>query len=138
VVYILHVFRDRLTFPALRKKVIILARQYKASVLLIEDAASGSQLIQQLRVDQPTGVPRPIARKPEGDKVTRLAAQTSRIEAGELILPEDAAWLAAFMHEILGFPGARHDDQVDALSQLLAWTWKRQPRLAAGPLVVYG
>ncbi len=137
-VYILHVFRDRLTFPALRKKVISLARQYKARVLLIEDAASGSQLIQQLRVDQPTGVPRPIARKPEGDKVTRMSAQTSRIEAGELILPKHAAWLAAFMHEILGFPGARHDDQVDALSQLLAWTWKRQPRLAAGPLVSYG
>jgi len=134
-VFVLHVFRDRLTFPALRKKVTSLARQYNARVLLIEDAASGAQLIQQLRVDQPTGVPGPIARKPAGDKLTRMAAQTSRIEAGELILPEDAAWLAAFMHEILGFPGGRHDDQVDALSQLLAWTWKRRPRVAAGPSV---
>ena len=68
-------------------------------------------------------------------RARRLAAQTSRIEAGELILPEDAAWLAAFMHEILGFPGARHDDQVDALSQLLAWTWERRPRLTVRPLL---
>ena len=137
-VVVLHVFRDRLTFPALRKKVISLARQYNARVLLIEDAASGAQLIQQLRADGPHGVPRPIARKPVGDKLTRMSAQTCRIEAGELILPEDAAWLAAFEREILGFPGGRHDDQVDALSQLLAWTWKRRPRVAAGPLVFYG
>jgi predicted phage terminase large subunit-like protein len=134
-VYILHVFRDRLTFPALRTKVVSLARQRNARVLLIEDAASGAQLIQQLRVDQPAGVPRPIARKPAGDKLTRMAAQTSRIEAGELILPNEAPWLAVFEREILGFPGGRHDDQVDALSQLLAWTWKRRPLVAAGPSV---
>ncbi len=134
-VYLVDVFRDRLDFPALRKKVVELARHHRATALLVEDAASGAQLVQQLRVDAPTGVPRPIACRPEGDKLTRMAAQTSRLEAGELILPEDASWLAAFERELLAFPAGRFDDQVDALSQLLAWTWKRRLRLAAGPSV---
>ena len=34
-------------------------------------------------------------------------------------MPKDAPWLDEFLHELLGFPNARHDDQVDAFSQLL-------------------
>jgi predicted phage terminase large subunit-like protein len=43
-----------------------------------------------------------------------------------VLLPKDAPWLAEFVSELLSFPG-RHDDQVDALSQGLAWNraaWK--------------
>lgn len=49
-------------------------------------------------------------------------------EAGQLLLPEDAPWLAGFRSELLGFPNARHDDQVDALSQLLAYVRRREPK----------
>ncbi|MCL5778863.1 phage terminase large subunit [Limibaculum sp. FT325] len=97
-----------------------------ADVLLIEDAASGAQLIQTLRHDELSDVPRPIAIKPEADKITRFSGQTAKIEAGCLFLTRDASWLARFEHEVLGFPNARHDDQVDALSQLLAWQRKRR------------
>lgn len=120
-IYVLDVFRGKLTFPDLRRKVEELALKSGADVLLIEDAASGAQLIQQLRADSRVGVPSPIARKPEGDKVTRFSAQSARIEAGDLLLPEDAPWLAEFERELLGFPNLKHDDQVDALTQLLAW-----------------
>jgi phage terminase large subunit-like protein len=49
---------------------------------------------------------------------------------GSVLLPKNAPWLEEFVAELLSFPG-RHDDQVDALTQGLAWrreTWK-------GPLV---
>ncbi|RED11765.1 phage terminase large subunit, partial [Parasphingopyxis lamellibrachiae] len=133
--YILDVFRAKLSFPKLRSKVIGLARHHKARVLLIEDAASGTHLLQQLRHDQPRGVPRPIRIKPDGDKLTRMSAQSHQIEAGQLLLPVDAPWLAAFEHEILGFPGTKHDDQVDALAQLLGWKGKQSGRryTVAGP-----
>ena len=36
-----------------------------------------------------------------------MAAQTSRIEAGELILPNEAPWLAVFEREILGLQPKR-------------------------------
>jgi len=117
----------------LRRRSIDLASRWEVGTLLIEDAASGAQLIQVLRHEAPRGVPTPIARKPEGDKETRFSAQTSRIEAGDLLLPDDAPWLAGFERELLGFPNLRHDDQVDALTQLLAWRSPRGARVGMIP-----
>lgn len=48
------------------------------------------------------------------------------IEAGQLFLPQEASWLAEFCSELLGFPNARHDDQVDALAQLMTWVRDRE------------
>lgn len=118
---ILDVFRAKAAFPELKQAAIRLARQYRARTILIEDAASGQQLLQVLRNEQPRGVPMPISRKPEGDKLSRMAGVSGQIEGGQLLLPEDAPWLAEFKKELLGFPNARHDDQADALTQLMSW-----------------
>lgn len=124
-IYILDVLRRRLEFPDLKKEVIARARAFRAGVLLIEDAASGTQLLQTLLAEQPTGVPHPIAQKPEGDKKSRVAGVSTMIESGQLKLPTAATWLAEFKAEVLAFPSSRFDDQVDALSQLLAWVRRR-------------
>jgi predicted phage terminase large subunit-like protein len=135
-VYLLDVYRARLIFPDLYKRAIGLARRHDITTLLIENAASGRQLIQNLRSLSPSQVPRPIACKPDGNKVTRMSGQTSRIEAGDLLLPREAPWLAEFERELLGFPSSRYDDQVDALVHLLAWASTPQRRLAiVGPEV---
>ena len=63
----------------------------------------------------------PIGINPEGDKFMRMEAQCARFEAGQVLMPEQAPWLATFMHEILAFPNARHDDQIDSVSQFLNW-----------------
>lgn len=89
--------------------------------MLVEDKASGAQLIQTLRAGNERGVPSPIARKPEADKFTRAVGVSSMVEAGQLFLPADAHWLADFKKEVIAFPSSRHDDQVDALLQLLEW-----------------
>lgn len=127
--YIIDVFRKKLEFPALRREAIRLARLHGAQVLLIEDAASGTQLIQTLRAEAASGVPRPIACKSEGDKRSRFSGITSLVEAGQLLLPYEAPWLATFQHEILAFPSGRHDDQADALAQLLIWM-RNRPRFS--------
>lgn len=62
----------------------------------------------------------------EADKRTRLAGVSAMIEAGQILLPPDAPWLAEFKQELLAFPSCRHDDQVDALSQLLIWVDRQQ------------
>jgi predicted phage terminase large subunit-like protein len=139
-VYILDVLRRRMKFPDLRRTAISHAREQGAKVVLIEDQASGQELIQMLKDEKPAGVPRPIACRPNGDKKTRLSAVTSMIEAGQLLLPADAAWLSDFRNELLSFPSSRFDDQVDALSQLLIWVSRQQrvePVMLAGPEIVY-
>lgn len=120
-VTVVDVLRRKMQFPDLLKCAASLALQHNAKIMLVEDAASGSQLIQTLRTNTQIGVPMPIARKPEGDKVSRVAGISAMIEAGQLTLPVQAPWLAEFKAELLAFPNARFDDQVDALSQMLIW-----------------
>ena len=111
--------RERLEFPALKKRVIEMARRHAAHSVLIEDKGSGTQLIQDLRYEK-TGV-RPIAIMPDADKVTRMSNQSAHIEAGQVFLPESAPWLDEFKAEIMAFPNGKFDDQVDSLSQFLGW-----------------
>jgi predicted phage terminase large subunit-like protein len=124
-VRVLDVFRRRVAFPDLKRYAIRLARDWKAQVLLIEDAASGTQLIQTLRSEQHSRVPMPVARRPEGDKYSRMAGTSGQIEAGQLLLPPEAPWLAEFKAELLAFPNGRHDDQADAITQLMSWVLQR-------------
>lgn len=51
-----------------------------------------------------------------------MSACTARIESGAVQLPPTAPWLDAFRTELMAFPHGKHDDQADALSQLINWT----------------
>ena len=123
--YLVDVCRARLQYPDLRRKVGSLADRYGADTILIEDAGPGMQLLQDLQHDTPSGMIRPIGVKPEGSKADRMVAQSAKIEAGHVHLPQNAEWLDTLLLEILGFPQARHDDQVDSISQFLNWASKR-------------
>ncbi len=123
-VYLVHVYRGRLGFPALRLKVIAMATDHSATKILIEDAGPGIGLLQDLRATMPSGMTRPIGVKPEGSKVDRMVAQSAKIEAGHVYLPKSAPWLGDFLTELLAFPIGRHDDQVDSVSQFLRWLQK--------------
>jgi hypothetical protein len=46
---------------------------------------------------------------------------TSTIENGSVYLPEEAHWLADYLHEIAIFDNGKYDDQVDSTSQALDW-----------------
>ena len=141
-VYLLHMYRGRLSFPKLYDKAVEMARQWKVDMLLIEDAISGKQLLQELEHRKPQQVPRPLRREATVHKEARAWGQTALVERGDLLLPQEAPWLGEFLHELLGFPRAKHDDQVDALVHLLGWVSSRwEPRLVpnAGPeLMVEG
>lgn len=139
-VFILNVLRRRMTMPVLKEAAIAAAHDWSAHELLIEDQASGTQLIQLLRSEDPRGVPSPIARRPETDKLSRALGVSAMIEAGRVHLPSEATWLPEFKSELLGFPNTRFDDQVDALSQLLDWV-RLQDRIdtpsLAGPILFW-
>jgi predicted phage terminase large subunit-like protein len=124
--YLLDVFRGRLQYPDLRRKIAMLADRYRAETILIENAGPGMALLQDLRRDLLPGMPFPIGQKPEGSKADRMVAQSAKIEAGHVYLPKQAEWLEVFLLELLAFPQGRHDDQMDSVSQFLKWAAKRQ------------
>lgn len=135
--YILDVHRARLDFMGLREAVSRLCRHYGVERLLIEKASSGEQLLNMLLKEPVPGVPQPLPITPYGDKTSRFEAQASRIQAGEVVLPRSAPWLGDFLSEICSFPNGRHDDQADALGQMLANPPPQLPTIVnAGPEIV--
>jgi predicted phage terminase large subunit-like protein len=117
--YLVDVLRRRMEYPELKRAVVGEYARHRPDVVLIEDKASGTQLIQELVADGLHAVTR---YKPQCDKVMRMHAQTAAIESGFVHLPQTAPWLAEYLHELSVFPNGRHDDQVDATAQFLDWS----------------
>jgi predicted phage terminase large subunit-like protein len=116
--YLIGLFRRRLEYPALKRAVREQQSLFDANVVLIEDKASGTQLIQELIDDGCHGVTR---YEPTCEKIMRLHAQTAMIENGFVRIPETAPWLDEYLHELMVFPKGKHDDQVDSTAQFLDW-----------------
>jgi predicted phage terminase large subunit-like protein len=116
--FLLGVFRRRLEYPALKRAVREQQGMFGANEVLIEDKASGTQLIQELITDGCHAVTR---YEPKCDKIMRLHSQTAIIENGFVHIPETAPWLAEYLHEMAVFPKGKHDDQVDSTAQFLDW-----------------
>ena len=123
-VYLLGLLRQRLEYPALKRAVREQRNLYGATEILIEDKASGTQLIQELIADGCHGVTR---YQPDCEKIMRLHAQTAMIENGFVSIPQSAPWLAEYLHEMTVFPNGKHDDQVDSTAQFLDWFKKPFP-----------
>ena len=54
------------------------------------------------------------------DKVGRLYVHQAKFEAGLVLFPERAPFLPELETELLSFPQAKHDDQVDSITQALS------------------
>jgi predicted phage terminase large subunit-like protein len=116
--YLLDVFRRRLNYPDLKRAVHEQARKHSPSHIVIEDKASGTQLIQDLKSEGVFGI-KPFEPPPQCDKIVRLHAQTAEFESGRVLLPRSAPWLAEYVRELTAFPGTKYDDQVDSTTQAL-------------------
>jgi predicted phage terminase large subunit-like protein len=126
--YLLDVFRQRLNYPDLKRAIISNASLYGSPTVVIEDKSSGTQLIQDLRNE---GILDVVEYKPPSgaDKIVRLHACSDRFENGRIVLPERAPWLDDYITELIGFPGVKHDDQVDSTTQALDYL--REPDIVA-------
>jgi predicted phage terminase large subunit-like protein len=116
--YLLDLTRGRYEYPRLRDTAIALAERFRPDAILIEDASTGIALAQELRkvltyVVKPTPI--------ERDKIGRLYVQQAKFEAGLVLFPKGATFLPELETELLLFPQGRADDQVDSISQALAY-----------------
>jgi len=132
--YLMDVFRRRLNYPDLKRAIVAEGERFRADDIVIEDKSSGTQLIQDLKND---GVLNVVEYKPPpgADKVMRLHACSDRFENGRVLLPANAPWLDDYLVELIGFPGTKHDDQVDSTTQALDYL--REPDLLATYLKAY-
>jgi predicted phage terminase large subunit-like protein len=122
--FLLGVFRRQLEYPELKRAVREEQSLFAANEVLIEDKASGTQLIQELIAEGCHGVTR---YQPTCDKIMRLHAQTAMIENGFVYIPEAAPWVEDYLHEMTVFPRGKHGDQVDSTAQFLDWFKRPYP-----------
>jgi len=130
--HLLQVFRKRIGYPDLKRAVREQAEAFNPTTILIEDKASGTQLIQELVSEGLHAIKR---YEPTMDKVMRMHSVTSTIENGFVHLPDKASWLAEYLHELTSFPKGKYDDQVDSTSQALDWF--KQGGLVLGVIEYY-
>lgn len=119
--YLVHVWRDWVDYPTLKKKAVQLFEEFTPTTVLVEDKASGQSLIQDLRDNTLVPV---VAIEVAGDKIFRAEQSTGAWESGLVHLPSDdpaiaPAWLRDFESEIFGFPLSTYKDQVDSVSQAI-------------------
>ena len=91
-------------------------RRFKADKLLIENKASGADVINEMRrlYGEDGWSVHPV--DPNRDKVARAHAVEPAFAAG-LIYAPDETWAEKFIDDCEVFPKGKHDDRVDALTQ---------------------
>jgi len=119
--YLAEVIVRKMEFIDLEKAINDTARKWEATTIIVEDAGNGTTYIEKNRGYAPA----PIIAIPTGNKSKewRFDAVTPAIEGGEVFIPRQgrADWLEHYLDELLTFPAAANDDQVDSTSQYLSW-----------------
>jgi len=136
-VYLLDLIRGKWEAPELKRRAIDFWNKHKAvgagdpdapalRQMLVEDKASGTGLIQEIKSDG--GVPIKGVERTK-DKLTRVMDVVSQIDVGNVCIPLNAEWVSDFITECDGFTADdthAHDDQidpmVDAISDMLGGT----------------
>lgn len=131
-VYLLDLIRGKWEAPELEKRVLAFWAKHKYAgeqgalrQLLIEDKASGTGLIQSLAkggVGRTGGmIPvKPVQRMK--DKYTRYSDVAPYVEAGWVVVPEEAPFTADFIAEaesITADDTHAHDDQIDTMADAI-------------------
>ncbi|WP_161594687.1 phage terminase large subunit [Marimonas lutisalis] len=112
--YLLDVLRQRLKYPDLKDRVQYMQKKWRCDLVLIEDSANGSAILQELRRE----VHRVFRAVPvNSGKLDRFVPQTDWLKSGKFVIPSDKPWFDEFRRELLAFPNTTHNDQVDALTQ---------------------
>lgn len=113
----IEVIAKRWEYPDLRSNLVGFCERHKPGKVIIEDAASGTALIADLKRETHLPV---IGVKPIHSKIARVEAVTPYFESGRVLVPYEAQWKADWLAEHLDFPGGAHDDMVDTTAMALS------------------
>jgi predicted phage terminase large subunit-like protein len=131
--FVLDMVREKLSFTETKRAIAKVSADWPlAHEKLVEDKANGPAIIDALG-GEIAGI---IAVNPLGGKEARAAAIEPQIEAGNVFLPENAAWLDTFVDEFASFPSGKHDDVVDSLGQGLARMGQEETEVARARLLL--
>jgi predicted phage terminase large subunit-like protein len=114
-------WRGRYSGPAQVKLMRSVFDEWDPSWIGIEAATPGLHLIQELQHGLPVKELKPL-----GSKVSRATTAATLMEQGKVWFPKGKPWLDELYAELVTFPYAKHDDQVDVLAYAARQIAKRQ------------
>lgn len=120
---VLDLWRDRVQSPALKARVRDYFEQWEPTAFLVEDAAAGIGVIQEIGAEGRVPI---IAVPAKGSKIARAEGVAPIFQAGKVRLPAHEPWVGPFVEEHVAFPTGTNDDQVDTSSIALSWLRQRR------------
>lgn len=115
ILYIIDIRRFKVDIYKLAEQIQDLQKLYNSSHLIIEESSVSMSLLQYISQYKCY----PYKYRPKGDKISRANDASFHIKAGKVKVLSNTSWLDEFKTEINSFPNGKHDDQIDALSQLI-------------------
>ncbi len=129
---LLDLVRDRFEEPDILKEARAFSTRHGLGYLTVESNGMQLGIVQSLRrgSKDDQGRARGDALAVRGlssstDKISRASTAIVACEAGQLYLPQAAPWVGEYEKELLAFPNASHDDQVDVTSLAANDVFKR-------------
>lgn len=120
-VILLNSYRDRVEFPALKKRVMQLSKDWSPDTILIERRSSGGPLIDELRY-MGLAIEEYTPSRGKGgnpnDKIARLNAVADLFKSG-MVWYNPNKLNEYTIEECSDFPVGNHDDLVDTVSQAM-------------------
>lgn len=119
--YCLDRICERMGYTATKAAAYAMAQKWKAHVLLIEDKANGSAVIEELGRSPISTKTSVIAVQPAGGKLARAWPFSADLEAGNAYLPEFEPWAQEIVEYAAKFPTSPMDHDIDACTQVFNW-----------------
>jgi predicted phage terminase large subunit-like protein len=117
--------RKKMGFVETARTILDVLRYYPRANCLIEKSASGFAVLEILKE---AGIERVFEFKTgRASKEARAATVSYLFDRGDIRFPRSATWMKEYIQEMTGFPAMRHDDQVDATANYLAWITGEKP-----------
>lgn len=117
--YLLDNDTDRMDFVSQVRAMQRMSSKWpEALEKVVEDKANGPAIISAIG----SRIPGIVPYTPRGSKTARAYSVSPLFEAGNVYLPpmdEEHPWVKKYVDELLAFPNAEHDDQVDSTTQAL-------------------
>lgn len=116
--YLVDRVHGQFDFSRTQSEIVLLSTKWpQATAKLVEDNANGPAILSALR-ERIEGL---IPVSPQGSKESRVHAVSPLFEARNVFVPDPASmpWVDEVIDEWISFPHARHDDDVDAMTQAL-------------------
>lgn len=129
--YLMDAERGRWAFPKLVEAIDRMAKTWGADLLLMETKGAGIQYIQAVsNLGKAPCEVVPITPGPKQSKVFRMDGASLVFQQHRVVFPKRAVWLPDLERELLEFPGSKHDDYADSVSQYINWAQANtvQPR----------